>query len=241
MAAPSATDLIAAWDPASRAPPHRRLSTLLASCEGADAVAADTLGMRNQRLLRLHRDLVGGALEARVTCAHCATESEFELPAEAILAAPPPAPDARVRVRYGGRTVTVRLPRIADIETLSAPDLRRAIIERCRTGTGGPVPADLAKKLGRKFEALDPAANIVVNIACSGCTRPIAASVDLARFVARDLDRVLDSLLRDLDVIASAYGWSEQAILAMPPQRRRRYVAMIVAARNPARPSLVRP
>src|SRR5262245_62153891 len=68
-------DLIAAWDPASRAPPHRRLSTLLASCEGAEAVAADTLGMRNQRLLRLHRALVGGALEARVTCAHCATDS----------------------------------------------------------------------------------------------------------------------------------------------------------------------
>src|SRR5262249_18336982 len=154
-------------------PPHRRLSTLLAACEGADAVAADTLGMRNQRLLRLHRDLVGGVLEARGTCAHCATESGVELPAEAILGAPPRVPDARVRVRYGGRTVTVRLPRIADIEIVSAPDLRRAIIERCRTGTGRPVPADLAEKLGRKFEALDPAANIVVNIACSGCTRPI--------------------------------------------------------------------
>ncbi len=241
MIAPSAADLIAAWDPTSRALPHRRLSGLLIACEGAEAIAADTLGTRNQRLLRLHRALVGGALEARVTCAHCAAESEFALPADAILAAPRPAPDAVARMRCGGRTVVVRMPRMADIESSSGADLRLAVIERCRIGTGPAIPDEAVAKFGRRFEALDPAANIVVNIACSGCARPIAASVDVASFVARDLDRVLDGLIRDIDVIASSYGWSELEILALPPERRRRYVAMIVARRMPARPNLVRP
>src|SRR5215470_7983370 len=103
MTAPSAADLLAVWDPTSRAPPHRRLSDLLVH-ECAEMLAADTLGMRNQRLLRLHRTLVAGVLEARVACAHCAVESEFELPADSILAAPHPPPDAAVRIRSGGCT-----------------------------------------------------------------------------------------------------------------------------------------
>jgi hypothetical protein len=243
MAAPSAADLIAVWEPSSRLPPHRRLAVLLAASDGAEAIAADTLGMRNQRLLLLHRALVGSALEARVTCTHCAAESEFALPVDAILSAPPPAPDTTVRMRSGRRTSVFRLPRMADIEAAGGAspgaDVKRAIMARCRIAGGGAISAETADRLGREFEALDPAANIVVNVACSGCAQPLAATVDLAGFVARDLDRVFDGLFRDIDTIASAYGWSEQAILALPPERRRRYVGLIAAARRPARPSLV--
>jgi hypothetical protein len=53
--------------------------------------------------------------------------------------------------------------------------------------------------------------------------------VDLATFVARDLDRVVAALYREIDTIASAYGWNESTILALPAERRRRYVAMITA------------
>jgi hypothetical protein len=243
MAAPSAADLIAVWDPTSSAPPHRRLAELLAAIAGTEAIEADTLGVRNQRLLMLHRALVGGVLKARVVCTHCNAENEFTLPADAILAVPAPGPDTIVRIRNGRRTLSFRLPRMVDIEaagqTSANPDVRRAVIERCRIGTRTAIGEEASEKLGRKFEALDPVANIVVNIACSACACPIAASVDLATFVTRDLDRVLDNLLRDIDVIASAYGWSEQAILALPPERRRRYVGMIAAARMPTRPSLV--
>jgi hypothetical protein len=243
MAACSAACLIEVWDPASRSPPHQRLAAVLVATEGAEAIHADTLGGRNRRLLLLHRGLVGKAIEARVTCAHCAAESEFALPIDAILAVPAPDPDARVRVRCGRRMLSFRLPRMADIEVASsaaaAGDVRGAVLERCRIGGDGAIPAGATERLGRKFEALDPAASIVVNIACSGCARSIAASVDLAAFVARDLDRMVDSLFRDIDLIASAYGWSEQAILALAPERRRRYVAMIAAARTPVRPSLV--
>jgi hypothetical protein len=56
----------------------------------------------------------------------------------------------------------------------------------------------------------------------------------VAGFVARDLDRTLDRLYEEIHVIASAYGWDEAAILALPPERRCRYVSMI-AARTPAR------
>lgn len=237
----SPATLVALWDPAGLEPPHRRLTALLGAIEGADAIGGDTLGGRNRRLLLFHRALDGAPLEAHVKCAHCAVDNEFALPADAILAGPAPDPEARIRIRIDGRTLAFRLPRMHDIELAcdeTGADLVGAVLERCLTSGGGPIPATAALRLERKFESLDPAANIVVTISCSGCAKPIAASVDPASFVARELDRIVDLLLRDIDTIASAYGWDEAAILALPLERRRRYVAMIAARRAPARPSL---
>jgi hypothetical protein len=132
---------------------------------------------------------------------------------------------------------------MADLDALdrasSAVQVRRTVVERCRIAEGedaGAVPDEVAEQLGVRLDALDPAANIVVTIACAGCDRALAASVDLATFVARDLDRVVDDAFRDIDILASAYGWDEAAILALPPSRRRRYVTMIITARSHAVP-----
>jgi hypothetical protein len=134
--------------------------------------------------------------------------------------------------------LTFRLPRLADLDAVdgasSAEHIRRTVVECCRIAEGedaGGVPDDVAEQLGLRLDALDPAANIVVTIACAGCDRALAASVDLPTFVARDLDRVVDDVFRDIDILASAYGWDEATILALPPSRRRRYVTMIMTAR----------
>lgn len=232
MAAYSATQLISVWNPAGRTPAHRRLAALLAAIDGGEACRDETLGQRNRRLLLLHRALVGTPLEARVKCAHCGVDNEFTVPTDAILASLAPASDARVRIRSQGRVLSFRLPRMADIEAASNAsgfrEIRRAVLEQCRIDGDLDVMTDAAaERLGREFEAFDPAANIVVNLGCSGCRAALAASVDLANFVARDLDRVVDALYREIDMIASAYGWDEPTILSLPPERRRRYVSMI--------------
>src|SRR5207248_8726579 len=117
------------------------------------------------------------------------------LPVEAILATPVAAPSARVRIRLGRRMHTFRVPCMRDIAAArrEGGDLARAVLARCRIGDRA-VPHGAAARLAPKFEALDPAANIVMHIACAGCARPIAATVDLAGFVARDLDRLADGL-----------------------------------------------
>lgn len=242
MIAPTEATLIGLWDPGSRLPAQRRLAALLAAVEDPDSIGRDTLGDRNRRLLSLHRVLVGGPLEASVICRHCSAHSEFTVPADAILATLGPGPDACVRIRRGGDTLSFRLPRMADLEDagLAGGDVRRAVLERCLTEADAAIDDDAIEDIGRQFDALDPAANIVVNIACSGCARPIAASVEPATFVARELDRVVNGIFRDIDLIASAYGWSEQAILELPTERRRRYVAMITAVHAQARPTVIR-
>jgi hypothetical protein len=234
----SLAQLVTAWESAGPGSPHRRLSALMAVVDGPDAGRDETLGDRNRRLFQLHRALVGTPIEAHVTCADCGVDSEFVVPADDILSLAAPDPDTRVEILAGPRVLAFRQPRMADLDAVghapSAEHVRRAVVERCRIENGedaGAVPDDVVEQLGIRLDALDPAANIVVTIACAGCRRPLAASVDLAAFVARDLDRVVDGVCRDIDIIASAYGWDEATILALAPARRRRYVAMIMTAR----------
>lgn len=243
---PSPLRLIEAWDPDRRRGDHARLSALLQAAGGAKDLDDDTLGQRHRRLLQLHGAVVGRSMEATVACGHCGTRSEFVVPAQAILAEPPPDPGATAEIRVGRRRLTFRLPRMSDLAAVAGLEdpeaMRGALARRCLAGRDrageGEFPEAGLEGLGQRWEALDPAANIVLNIDCAGCGRAIAASVDLAGFVARDLDRLVEGLLRDIDTIASAYGWSEAAILALTPARRARYVALIANARSPARPAL---
>jgi hypothetical protein len=141
-----------------------------------------------------------------------------------------------VRLGAGRRRFTFRLARMDDLDAAgdaaSPRDVRRAIVERCRIGGDGDVPDLVIHRLAERFEALDPAANIVVNVTCSGCEAALAASVDVAGFVARGLDRLVERLLDEVHTIAGTYGWDEARILELPAWRRRRYVDMI-AARTP--------
>jgi hypothetical protein len=232
------------WNPVERASAHGRLASFFAAIDGSDAGRTETLGERNRRLLRLHNAFVGAPLEAHIKCANCGIDNEFSVPAASILGAPAAASESHVRIRSRGRSLTFRLPRMDDIEAAgraaTAREVRRVVLERCRmTGDLDALTDAAAERLGREFETRDPAANIVVSITCTGCRRALAASVDLAAFVAADLDRVVDSLYHDIDTIASAYGWDEPTIVSLPPYRRRRYIG-IIAARAHARPKAQR-
>lgn len=222
MAGVSPATLLASWTEGGREPYGKRLAQLLET-GGATKIEEDTLGERNCRLLRLHGSLGGRPLEANVACQRCAADNEFVVPATAVLATPPPKRDERVIVRVGWRSLTFRLPRMKDIE---GP--REAIAERCRLSGEGRLSKAAIERLGRSFEELDPAANIIVRLSCSGCGGEIAASVDVASFVGRELDRIVKRLVGEIDTIASAYGWNEGEILALPPRRRRLYAELIL-------------
>jgi hypothetical protein len=243
MGAPTAAQLIALWDRSSEASAHRRLERLLAATEPQAALDADTLGARNRRLLALHAALSDAPLDARLRCAACRTDNEFAVPAAAILACRAPDPAVRVRIGTGPSRLTFRLPLMSDIQAVNgvpAGDALARIVSRCRVGPGEgePLGAVALARLATRFEALDPAARIVVDLRCAECRAALRASVDIAEFVAAAVDLVVDGLFRQIDAIARAYGWSERAILALPAARRATYVAMIAARAATGRASL---
>lgn len=200
---------------------HARIDRLLRRIASTSELDGDTLGMRNQRILALHGALGGGALEAVAPCPHCIAVNEFTLPAQDLLALP--IPDERARVEVAGQIF--RVPRMADL--LGGGDI--PVAELCREAGAdqSPLTPDVIARAGSLLDALDPAANVVIDLVCSACTTVYRASVDIAGFVAAALDRAVARIFHEIDTIARAYGWSETAIAALPADRRRRYVAMI--------------
>jgi hypothetical protein len=167
-------------------------------------------------LLRLAAGLEGErALEGVATCPACGEDSEFELPADALLALPPPAATS---TDLAG--IALRLPRMADL----LADDPTPLLARC---ADVPLTAEAARAAGDALDALDPAAHVVLDLVCAACGARFDAEVDVAGFVASRVDRAVASLLAQIDVIAGSYGWSEAAIAALPPRRRRAYVTMI--------------
>jgi len=200
---------------------HARIDRLLRRIAPAAELACDTLGMRNQRILALHGMLGGGPLEAVAPCPHCEALNEFTLPAQDLLELP--VPDERACIEVAGQIF--RVPRMADL--LGGADI--PIAELCREpgADQSPLSPEVIARAGTLLDALDPAANVVIDLACSACAAVYRASVDIAGFVAAALDRAVARIFHEIDTIARAYGWSELAIAALPADRRRRYVAMI--------------
>jgi hypothetical protein len=244
---PGAVDLVRLWPAARGRTPTARVRELLVALHG-DQVRHDPLGVHHQRALALHRTVVARAIEALVGCANCGTDNEFTVPVAQICALPAPPPDAAVRLAVEGGEARFRLPTVTDLDAVagspSAAGARALAARTCldadppELAAGEVADADLAR-LAQAWEALDPAGSVQVDLACAGCGAAVAADVAVAEFVARDLDRAVEGLLRDVDVIARAYGWSEDAILGLPAERRRRYVDLAGRADHPPAGQLV--
>jgi hypothetical protein len=231
--------LLSVWNMGAGQSPHRRMGNLLASLFPALVLEQDTLGQRNRRLLQLHSGLFDRSIEARVACPECGTQNEFAIPRKDMLAAPIADADAVAVISAGGKTASFRQPRMADISIAAQDDDPKAALVRLCSIDGVTELSDReARALAAHYETLDPLSNIIISTPCVQCGATISATVELADFVTKDVERLADSLLRDIDCIASAYGWTEAEILALPADRRMRYVSMIAARRQPARRQL---
>jgi hypothetical protein len=221
-----AAAFLAGWPLGRSRPDAARIAMLVARVWGEETAAADTLGLRNQRSLTLHRALCGGRMEAQVTCPDCATDNEAEVPVAELLDLPDP-PEAVV-IETDSGPIRFGLPRMAFLAAFAGNrDPIATIAERLMLdGQGTVLSATALARLSAAWEAADPAGAIALGVDCVGCGRQITAAVDPASFVARDFDRLAGRLMAEVDTIARAYGWTEAEILALPADRRRRYLAL---------------
>jgi hypothetical protein len=66
-----------------------------------------------------------------------------------------------------------------------------------------------------------------VSCTCPSCNAQYDAPIDLESVVLQRLAVRQQSLLREVHLLASCYGWTEHEVLAVPAQRRARYLALI--------------
>ena len=77
--------------------------------------------------------------------------------------------------------------------------------------------------------AADPQAEITFALDCPGCGQGWNALFDVATFFWSELAAEARRLLREIDAIARAYGWSERDILGLSAGRRQSYLETIAA------------
>lgn len=129
------------------------------------------------------------------------------------------------------RSARFRLPSGADMVALRACarpeiELRRRCIQP--EDAGGAV----LRRVQRAMEALAP--NLAGDLVgtCAECGEHLALRFDPQRYCLRELRMHAASVYDDVHVLATAYGWTEPDILALPRARRARYAELVRGERR---------
>lgn len=107
--------------------------------------------------------------------------------------------------------------------------LRRCISVATR-GDGDVDPAALppgvTEAVAQAMADADPQAEVRLALGCPDCGHRWSSPFDILSYLWDEVDDWATRLLREVHALASAYGWSERAILGMSARRRRLYLEM---------------
>ncbi|HEX3350142.1 MAG TPA: hypothetical protein VHS58_18790 [Acetobacteraceae bacterium] len=224
----SGAALLAAWERGSAAPPPDRPLALLHAAGLAETEAAALpLAARDLALLSLHTRGFGATLISFAACEACGDRLEFTLPADAVAATLRAAEPACTLAHEGG-TLRLRMATARDVaDAAAATDLdaaRRLLLARCAEATDTALPADLRDAALARLEAMHETAEISLALACPACGARLAIQFDIASFLWAEIRHAARRLLDEVHELAWAYGWPEDAILAMSAARRLAYL-----------------
>jgi hypothetical protein len=206
-----------------RDPVGRSLALAAVSGRDPDELAAMPLGRRDALLLELH---AGEALDARAACPACGEQAEFAVGTRELLArgrdASEPAPVESVAWRSPDSRDLAAAAAAGDAEAAE-----RVLLERC--AGSADLPAEVRAVVVRAMAEADPLAEVLVDVSCPACGEAFVADVDVAGYVWAELRARALRLLREVDVLARAYGWTEAEVLALGDRRRAAYLELAEA------------
>jgi len=232
--------LLKAWDAGTTEHNLDRALTML--CLGLpgnkrEYFAELPLADRNSLLLQLRDLTFGPVLKGLTICLHCATRMEFALPVEAMLAQfGHHASSETAEWQECGKQLRLRPVNtkdlLASVEINDCSEARKLLLRRCSNLSDEPSlegsPAFLEAVL-KKFDEVHGAAELRCTIECPECLANETLDLDIAAFLWLEVRHAAQRLMREIHVLADAYGWSESSIVRMSPQRRNAYLEMLSA------------
>jgi hypothetical protein len=243
MRALSTTELLSVWERGFSETPARRALLLLAA--GGDGVSPEELlrssiGRRDERLFALREKTFGSRLQTVSACPQCGEQLETELDL-AELRSGPPAMATDFFLREAGHEIHFRLLNSDDLDCLSPADelavnqwrlLRQCLLAVTRAGreiSPEELPPALVARLAEKMAQADPAADVQLAFTCPACGHAWPGWFDIVSFFWQEINAWAVRLLREVHVLATAYGWSEAEILRLSPARRGVYLQLVGA------------
>jgi hypothetical protein len=249
MRALSASERLWIWERGRRQSPVRRSLLLLtaASSEVPPAeLARFSVGQRDARLMTLREWMFGTRVEGVTACPECRDELELTFDLSEIRAreAPEAAPSGDTYLlQVGDYAVHFRPPNSTDLQAIDpiqdVDHARNLLLARCifeiRRGdedlekSADRLPPEVAETLVEKMSQIDPQANVRLSLTCPNCEHRWPAFFDIASFLWSEINDWAKRTMREIHLIASAYGWSEADILEMSAERRSFYLEMLGA------------
>jgi hypothetical protein len=230
--APTAGELLGVWERSAALVPAQRSDALLGLALPDEDASELPVGERDQRLLELRELLFGGELDGADDCPQCGEAVEYSLTAESLRPASRAAPDDEELVLSAfGRELRLRLPTGGDlVAAASAADLdgaRAILLERCVLAASADgwdeapsdLPAPLVAAIAERLGEADPLGDVQLALACPACGCEWMLALDPGAWLWSELESWARRMIFDVHALASAYGWSEDAILALGPRR----------------------
>ena len=231
------------WERGRREHPVDRALTILAvlSERPRRELAEMSLERRDSELLAWRARLFGDAIVGYSDCPGCGCAVDVSLRVDGV-----EVPDDRFVVPVAGRELVVRMPTSLDLAAVanceSVAEARLALVRRCvegapgpgggangERGSGQPGPAPDEGLVAIVEAELDRRAGIsggTVQVVCPECGHEWPLELDVGAFAWREIEILASRLLHDVDTLARRYGWSEQEILHLSPDRRRFYLEL---------------
>lgn len=243
MRVPSASELMHVWERGLTQPPiERALAILQFACPdmSRDDIAALSIGERDSRLLTLRRWLFGEKITSASSCPHCQQLMEWTTDVSQLQVQPDPDAVTQRNHHFSHQDYRIefRLPNTLDMfaieQARDVDSARQTLLKRCvhtterkgKTLSLSRIPQSIIQKVLKKMEQCDPQADLRVELLCANCQHKWETAFDIISFLWSEIQNWAKQTLRSVHLLARAYGWREQDILAMSPLRRQLYIEM---------------
>jgi len=123
-----------------------------------------------------------------------------------------------------GADAWIRVPTLADLAAHAGPE---AVFVALSHGLD-------RETVESQLEVGAPVLSLDISTECAHCGAPAAMGFEIGRYLVDCLVGERPLLLRETHLIASAYGWSHEAIMALPRSDRHAYAHLIVSERGAA-------
>jgi hypothetical protein len=122
--------------------------------------------------------------------------------------------------------VRFHLPTVSDqLAVQGKPEGGALLLQRC---TGRAKLSKLeATRIERAMEALAPPVSREIEGICPNCGKPVRAILHVPKLVVEELIQAASGVFGEIDLLASEYHWTEEAIVALPQRRRKEYAEKI--------------
>ncbi|RFM26931.1 T4 family baseplate hub assembly chaperone [Deminuibacter soli] len=246
MRTPTPGELLAVWEDTTCRTYLEKILQLLYVTSGNPTACTPVLwsiGERDARLLQLREWLFGSQLINLVHCPQCNELIEWETGTDTFrLQNWQQQPEVQLHsIATDDCVVHFRLPNSNDMLQVlyqeAYLDDASLILHNCITAAwhnGEPcvaaqLPQTALDAVNAYMEDADRQADIRIQLTCPACEHQWQSHFDIVSYLWIEVDNAVKHLLQETAVLAMAFGWTEEAILALSPQRRQYYLQMIKA------------